>query len=121
VFPEELIEEIKNTFLFWYESGEEFGMLQYTKENCDKAESIVLNLVSELTKLGVECSEQIKLTAFKSSVQAMNNLNRAVPGFIETGEREALCEIYDEIAKSVKLNPENYGEGDGIASEWREW
>ena len=121
MFSEELLLEIKDLFLFWHESGQEFGMPQYSKENCDKAESIILNLISELERLGSDSLEGTRISAFESSVVAMNNLSYLVPGLIETGERESLCDIYDQIARSVGIDPSKCGEGDGIASEWREW
>jgi len=39
---------------------------------------------------------------------------------IETGEREELCELFNKISLSANLNPEDYGEVEGIASEWRD-
>jgi hypothetical protein len=39
--------------------------------------------------------------------------------FIETGEREELCDIFDNIADSVGIDIHTYE--DGIASEWRDW
>lgn len=121
MFSSQLMDEIENIFKFWQESGVEFQMPQYTAENCLRAKSIIINLVSELEKIGMSASEQSKLEAFESSVRAMNNLNSQIPGLIETGEREELCDLYDEIAKSVNLNPREYGAGDGIATEWRHW
>jgi len=121
VFNKDILEEIHNTFLFWYESGEEFGMTQYSKGNCDKGESIFLNLTAALEGLGINGDEETKILAFKSSVEAMNNLNNLIPGFIETGERETLCDLFDEVAKLAGLDPSKFGSGDGIASEWREW
>ncbi len=121
MFNKEILQEIHSTFLFWYESGEEFGMTQYSKENCNKGESIFLNLLNALEKLGINGEEEIKILAFKTSVEAMNNLNKLIPDFIETGERESLCYLYDEVAKLAGLEPSKFGAGDGIASEWREW
>ena len=37
----------------------------------------------------------------------------------ETGEREELCDLIDNIADAVELNVQDYQ--DGIASRWREW
>jgi hypothetical protein len=39
--------------------------------------------------------------------------------FIETGEREELCNLFDDIAGAVGINVQDYP--DGIASEWRDW
>ena len=121
MFSKEILQNIHETFLFWYESGENFGMSQYSKDNCNKAESVFRNLISALENLGLNAENEIKILAFKSAVEAMNNLNELIPGFIETGERETLCYLFDEVAKLAGLDPTKFGSGDGIASEWREW
>jgi hypothetical protein len=41
--------------------------------------------------------------------------------FIETGEREDLCELTNVISLAAGLNPDDYGSGEGLASEWRDW
>jgi hypothetical protein len=40
---------------------------------------------------------------------------------IETGEREDLCELIDQITIAAGMDPKNYGDGEGIADEWRNW
>ena len=40
---------------------------------------------------------------------------------IETGEREELCELFNSIAADCGIDPGQYGHGEGLASEWRDW
>ena len=77
--------------------------------------------MEELLRLGEDATEREKLDALKSAVVALNTLNRQIPGLIETGEREDLCDMFDEIAQACGLEPANYGDGQGVATEWREW
>ena len=119
------LNDIKKTFPFdyWYdELFKEYEMEQYTLENCKKAENIMNTLIEDLTKIGLNASESLKLEKFKKAVLEYNKLNEENDSaLIETGEREDLCEIMDRIGVICGLIPEKYGEGDGIASEWREW
>lgn len=103
-----------------YEDGID-GMEQYTPENCDKAERILDELISSLINAGETLPEKDKVLLFKTAVESLNSLEEEVHGLIETGEREELCALFDEIATAAGLNPADYGDGEGIASEWREW
>jgi hypothetical protein len=38
-----------------------------------------------------------------------------------TIEREDLCELTNTITEACGLNPDDYGSGEGLASEWRDW
>lgn len=109
-------------FDYWHETlYEEHGMLQYTFEICKEAEQIMNTLIKDLIALGLKADTDLKLEKFKTAVLAYNQLARENEGLIETGEREDLCEVIDQIGINCGLDPDQYGEGDGIASEWREW
>lgn len=102
----------------WIEKYED-GLEQYTPENCNKGEEILSNLVQKLEQTK-NLSNDDKVSFIKSSVLEFNQLNDSLDGcFIETGEREELCEVFDNIADSVGINIQKYE--DGIASEWRDW
>ena len=107
----------------WYEVNfKEHEMDVYTLENCKKVRAIFDTLQSELIKLGLSADEKEKLKRFEKATLALNELDETSGGgLIETGEREDLCEIIDRIGMVCGLIPGNYGDGDGIASEWREW
>lgn len=104
------------------ESNNFEGMDQYTAENCDKAQAIFDTLIDELGKLGENAPKADKEKLFEIAIIALNDLNDETDGaLIETGEREDLCELIDEITISAGLNPEDYADGDGMADEWRDW
>jgi len=97
-------------------------MEQYTLENCNKAKKIMDDLIDDLVKIGIDANEEMKIEKFKKAVLEYNKLNDANNGeIIETGEREDLCQIMDDIGEASGIVPEKYGDGDGIASEWRNW
>lgn len=95
------------------------GLVQYNPKNCKKATKIVSNLINKLeTNTSLKENDKIKL--IRLSVLEFNKLNDSLDGcFIETGEREELCDIFDNIADSIGIDSQNYE--DGIASEWRDW
>ena len=100
------------------ESG---GMEQYTQENCDSARDIFDNLISGLISIGQSAPENEKVELFKKAVEALNVLNNNEEGLIETGEREDLCELIDQITIAAGLNPSDYSDGEGISDQWRDW
>ncbi len=104
-------------FKRWSESG----LDQYTEEACTKFARIFDTLIDRLTSLGEATSESDKLKSFHQAVVALNTLNETDDSLIETGEREDLCELSNVIAVAAGLNPENYGDGEGPASQWRDW
>ena len=102
----------------WVEKRED-GLEQYTPQNCKAAETIILDLIEQLESLGQ--NNLIKKEALiKNCVLTLNKFNDGLDGcFIETGEREELCSLFDNIADAVGINVQDYQ--DGIASEWRDW
>lgn len=57
---------------------------------------------------------------FRVAIERTNELD-AETEMIETGEREDLCELTNRISVAAGLDPEDYGDGEGLASEWRDW
>lgn len=103
------------------EDEEDEGMEQYTQENCDAAKLIFDNLINGLKSIGEEQKEEDKVELFKIAVEDLNKLNEKVDDLIETGEREDLCELIDQITIAAGLNPSNYADGKGLADNWRDW
>jgi hypothetical protein len=103
----------------WRAAGER-GWDLYSKANCDRAEGILHDLVDGLIDAEETASEEKKVAVFKSAVESLNALNDET-GMIETGEREDLCEVLDLIATDCGIDPGKYGNGEGIATEWRDW
>lgn len=94
------------------------GLEQYTKENCDKAESIFDKLIAKLIALGPNAPEKKKVALFQQAIEATNDLDAEV---IETEEGAELRALTDRITEACGLDPKDYGGGEGLASEWRKW
>ena len=117
------LEATKQSYPFdrWHE-GLQSGLEQYTKENCNKARAIFDVLIQDLISLGPSAPENNKLAKFKTAVLALNDLDEELDCcLIETGEREDLCKLCNAICKAAGMEPTKYGDGEGPASEWREW
>lgn len=115
----ELKQILKNLSLRNWTNKLQDGLEVYTKENCNKGIAIFSTLIDNLEK-DEKMAENNKINLIKESIESFNQLNKELEyGFIETGEREELCEIFDNIADAVGINVQDYN--DGIASEWREW
>lgn len=108
-------------FAKWRENFFEYEMEQYTEENCNEAKRIFDNLISKLITLGENGNRTEKEKCFEIAINSLNKLNEKDEGIIETGEREDLCELIDQITLASGLNPKDYAEGEGIADLWREW
>lgn len=108
-------------FANWRESFFEYEMEQYTEENCNAAETIFDKLIEDLLELERDGSEKEKVSLFENAILALNKLDARVDGLIETGEREDLCELIDQITLASGLKPSDYADGEGIADLWREW
>ncbi|TDO77617.1 hypothetical protein EV143_104384 [Flavobacterium chryseum] len=108
-------------FKNWRENFFEYGMEQYTEENCNAAKNIFDNLITELIELGENGNKKDKEKCFELAVKSLNKLNEKEESIIETGEREDLCELIDQITIASGLNPEEYAKGEGISDLWREW
>jgi len=119
IFQEKLLE----TKLFFpfenWRKNLKYGLTQYTK-NCEAAKKIMDDLIMNLIKIGEDAPKKDKEDLFQIAIESLNELNDSTE-IIETGEREELCELFNKISLSANLNPEDYGEGEGIASEWRDW
>lgn len=107
-------------FSRWHE-GLAHGLEQYTADNCAKVQAVFDQLLLQLSVLGTDADPEDQLAAFEQAVEALNDLNDEIDGLIETGEREDLCELFNAISVAVGLDPADYGDGEGVASEWRDW
>ncbi|MBC6991159.1 hypothetical protein [Hymenobacter sp. BT491] len=104
-------------FAGWREYYDD-GLEQYTEENCAEVEAIFNTLITDLIALGENATEAKKIAAFQKAIEATNELDEEL---IETGEREEICELTNSMTVACGLNPADYGDGEGLASEWREW
>lgn len=108
-------------FVEWRRKNTEYGMSQYTQENCESIELIFDELIADLKVLPSDAKAEDKVLLFKYAVMNTNILDNRINGLIETGEREDLCELFDHITIAAGLEPEEFADGEGIADEWREW
>jgi len=115
----EVLNETKQRYPFarWQASGLE----QYTPEACASFVAVFDDLIAKLGSLGKDAQESRKIAVFKTAVAALNALNEQDGSLIETGEREDLCELCNVIATAAGIDYTKYGNGEGPASEWREW
>jgi hypothetical protein len=121
-YPERLNKTKKiYPFKYWRESFFEYDMEQYTQENCDAAKKVFDDLINELIKLRENAPEKKKVQLFEKAIKQLNKLSDKEEALIETGEREDLCELIDQITIASGLNPKDYADGEGIADLWREW
>ena len=73
-------------------------------------------LIDTFIALGTNPTRITVSAAVRRCVEGLNELDERDDGFIETGEREALCKEIDEIVYAVGQR-----KCDGLADEWREW
>jgi hypothetical protein len=121
VYQNRLLETKKYYPFDNWRKGFDGGLTQYTEENCTKMKRVFDDLINDLVEAGENISDNAKVELFKKAILKTNQLNDQIEGLIETGEREDLCELTDKIAIACGLNPEKYGDGEGLATEWREW
>ena len=114
----EKLNQTKSSYPFahWQESEIEM----YTAENCGAMRGIFDDLIADLIAKGETASEAEKIESFRAAIEATNELDEET-GMVETGEREDLCELTNVISLAAGLDPGKYGEGEGLASEWRDW
>ena len=86
-------------------------------ESCEEVQKAFDVLIADLIELGPAASEAQKKKAFQKAIEATNEHE----DIIMTGEREDLCELTNTITEACGLNPDDYGDGEGLASEWRDW
>jgi len=117
------LENCKSHYPFakWRQKNTEYGMSQYTLENCETVELIFDELIADLKILTSEATAEDKVILFKYAVLTTNTINKRIDDLIETSEREDLCDLFDHITIAAGLEPEEFADGEGIADEWREW
>jgi len=99
----------------------EWRIEQHTKSALNLFGEVFNHLIERLAALGEQAPESDKIDAFRETVEALNALNEKNEILIETDEREDLCELCNIIATAAAIDPAKYGDGEGPASEWRDW
>jgi hypothetical protein len=114
--------EVKKMYPFkeWRAKYKE-GFDQFTAVNCKRATQIADALITGLMVVKDGTTDQ-KLDLFKTAIIAYNKLNHESDGTLfETEEREELVVLLNTISSLVGLDTRDYGDGEGIAAEWRDW
>lgn len=107
-------------FDYWIDDFED-GLGCYSRDNADMVKKIFDDLIDSLINLKENAFYFEKEKLFKLSVERLNIIRKEKSELIETMEREKFCDLFDEIAVASGLNPSKYANGEGIATEWREW
>jgi hypothetical protein len=76
---------------------------------------VMADTVEELHLLGPEASEEDRLAVLRRCIESFNGLD-AETEFIETVEREDICEEFEAIVHACGL-----GRHADLADQWREW
>lgn len=99
----------------WRESLEEGDEL-FTEESIAESERVLDEFVDALISLGDNGSKEEIMKLAEKAVLEFNALNEEYDYYIETLEREDLCDFIMEAAKLAGLNTQ-----EDITEEWREW
>ncbi len=113
-FKEIIAESVVEPMLEFIEEDEEPA---YSRKDVKTCEALLLGYVRALKALKKPSDDEI-MAQVKAVVLALNELNETTGGeMIETGEREAICEVIQEAAKLCGLRniPED------VTEAWREW
>ncbi|MFY0783204.1 hypothetical protein AB1K18_23375 [Peribacillus simplex] len=99
----------------WKERMDEDDDL-FTDENINATNEVLDSYINNLVKLGDMPTEEDILECVKEVVISLNEINEQYDDFIETMEREELCEFIIEAAHIAGLESE-----EDITEDWREW
>jgi hypothetical protein len=72
--------------------------------------------IDAMIELGPRPKKRAVAAIVRRAVEKLNELDEQHSGFIETGERESLCNEIDEMVHAAGLR-----RCDGLADRWREW
>lgn len=87
----------------------------FTEENIRAADQVINHYTTRLQALSNPSQEEV-MECVEEVVISLNELNEKYDYFIETLEREELCEFIDEAARIAGVDSE-----EDITEEWREW
>jgi hypothetical protein len=81
-----------------------------------ESRKVLRNAVDSLVELGPAATKQKKLAILQQCIESINNLDEKLDHFIETQEREDICEEFDAIVHAAGL-----GKLKNLADRWRDW
>lgn len=90
---------------------------EYPSEAAKKASrEIMQETVKNLMGVPLDADESLKITHLKDCILKFNAIDQKFEYFIETIEREDICEEFESILHACKL-----GHLEDLADEWRDW
>ncbi|QKE73858.1 hypothetical protein HPK19_14015 [Arthrobacter citreus] len=98
----------------WVENDEDNEF--FNEENINATNEVLDSFINSLEKLGAKPPEAEIMKIVKDVVIKFNELNEQYDYYIETMEREDLCEFIDTAVSIAGLETD-----DDITEEWREW
>lgn len=87
-----------------------------SKKATRKSRQIMEETVQALLVLGSEATEQARRAVLQVCIERFNALDEELGFFIETSEREDICEEFEVLVHACGL-----GAYEGLADEWRDW
>lgn len=87
-----------------------------SKQAIRKSRKIMKETVNQLVELGQKTSKMKRMAVLQACIESFNALDVELDHFIETIEREDICEEFELIQHACGL-----GEIDDLSDEWREW
>ena len=117
------LKSVKTRYPFSSWNPDKYGKSAILKrKNYDLAYDIMNEMIDGLISLGESASESQKIPLFRKGVLAFNVLNDSLQGsLIETKQMEDLMNLFNLAATEAAIDPSKYGDGEGVASEWRDW
>lgn len=95
-------------FLNWEES--------HKPEVVRASQQIFQDAIRSIRALGSEPNEGEVFSCLRRCIERFNDLNEEYSHFIETLEREQICECFEELVHAA-----GFGHHAGLADRWREW
>ncbi|QDT44539.1 hypothetical protein Pan241w_46510 [Gimesia alba] len=89
------------------------------KKTLEASRKIMLDAINELIALGESASEEARLEVLENCIEAFNALD-AEHNFIETLEREDICDEFEAIVHACGLGALDSPD-EPLVDEWREW
>src|SRR5262249_27081552 len=82
----------------------------------DAARKLLKDAATKLEKLGPRATRKTKRAVLRDCIRAFNRLNEEHDHWIESIERDDICEHFDQLARIAGFADEPH-----LADEWRDW
>ncbi|MBI3233156.1 MAG: hypothetical protein HYZ42_03815 [Bacteroidetes bacterium] len=90
----------------------------FTDRGIAAVENLLKDYLLKLTELTTQKKASSIYSSIKKIVISLNTINDKYDGFIETMEREELCEFINNVARQTGLEIDKKVD---LTEEWREW